>query len=331
MWEYVRALAFVLPFPRRGLAHSIQPPWVSTVKTGHHVTTLKRLFSSVPSLFSVTQSVHSSGSMSPRQGPYRSYTATSSSPSPPPSYNYHLTNDEALPLVRPCIGDCAIVRRRCAVLCQRGVVVFVIIFSLLVLQNAGVLPTFADDIPASEKADIRRQWLREKNEHAIEVQRWEQERSNHSRELCLWDAEREGRVRDRESWKKEVEAERQEWWRKATAERQNWERVRNAERAQHANELAEWERQRGEEERHRKEVMRRRQGVWWSDPWKNGGCYEAGKRSYSAHLYDIPGDLNWLEVCMDMPKKIEGRIFDRPEKCERRVSLSPLLCLRTQG
>ncbi|KAI0774438.1 hypothetical protein C8Q74DRAFT_835496 [Fomes fomentarius] len=193
------------------------------------------------------------------------------------------------------MGDCASVRRRCAVLCQRGVVVFVIIFSLLVLQTAGVLPTLADDVPASEKADIRRQWLREKNEHAIEVQRWEQERSNHSRELRLWDVEREGRVRDRESWKKEVEAERQEW-----------ERVRNVGRAEHANELAEWECQRGEEERHRKEVMRRRQGVWWSDPWKNGGCYEAGKRSYSARLYDIPGDLNWLEVCMDMPILIEG-------------------------
>ncbi|TFK83120.1 hypothetical protein K466DRAFT_529425 [Polyporus arcularius HHB13444] len=32
---------------------------------------------------------------------------------------------------------------------------------------------------------------------------------------------------------------------------------------------------------------------------------------------DIPGDLNWREVCEDMPIQIECSRYDRADKCER--------------
>ncbi|RDX53918.1 hypothetical protein OH76DRAFT_1479680 [Lentinus brumalis] len=206
-------------------------------------------------------------------------------------------------------------------------------------QNTGVLPTLVDDVPASEKAALREQWRRENTEHLRDVTQWAREREDHRQELRFWEVERETRVRDRERWKTEVEAERQDWLTKKTREREQWKRKVEAERrdwwakenSDHeqwrkkvdterqnwTHEGEEWARRREEEERHRKEVEHRRQGVWWSEPWKNKGCDASGIQAYSAYLFDLPEDLNWLDICMDMPIQIEGKWFDRPNKCER--------------
>ncbi|RPD66992.1 hypothetical protein L226DRAFT_529387 [Lentinus tigrinus ALCF2SS1-7] len=210
---------------------------------------------------------------------------------------------------------------------------------LIVAQNSGLVPTLADDVSASEKAMMRQQWKREKDEHKIEVIRWIRERGERRQELRLWQMEREMREDDRARWKKQVEAERLEWWRtvnqereawkqeveaerrdwwvKESHERDKWRRQEAADREKWARDEEEWTRRREEEEQYRKEVEHRRQGVWWSEPWKNKGCYSSGIQAYSAHLFDIPDDLNWLDVCMDMPIQIEGRWFDKPDKCER--------------
>ncbi|KAI0722805.1 hypothetical protein C8Q76DRAFT_720358 [Earliella scabrosa] len=147
---------------------------------------------------------------------------------------------------------------------------------LFLAQNLGLVPCPMDNVSAAEKRALRRQWKAEKTAHDADVRGWNQERAFHEKEVRGWEQQRA-------EWREE--------------ERQ-------------------WERERLAEQRRRNEVERRRQGVWWSEPWKNRGCYEHGKQSYSAHLFDIPGDLNWLEVCMGMPITIEGRRFEQPDKCE---------------
>ena len=83
-----------------------------------------------------------------------------------------------------------------------------------------------------------------------------------------------------------------------------------------------WARERMEEERHRKDIERRRQGVHWAEPRSNPGCSAYGTKTYVADLLDIPGDLNWQDVCYDMPITINGRRVDRPAvgNCHRDVS-----------
>ncbi|RDX53919.1 hypothetical protein OH76DRAFT_1479681 [Lentinus brumalis] len=168
------------------------------------------------------------------------------------------------------------------------------------------MSTLADDLPAAQKAMMRELWRRERVDHLKETIQWMHERQDHRQELRLWDLEREDRERDRASWKERVEAEHKAWKNMVEAERQAW-----------AREGEEWTRRREEEERHRKDVEWRRQGVHWKGPWKNGGCHEYGVQSYSADLLDIPGDLNWREVCEDMPIQIECSRYDRADKCER--------------
>ena len=61
----------------------------------------------------------------------------------------------------------------------------------------------------------------------------------------------------------------------------------------------------------------------WSEPWHSGGgtCRAYGTRAYSAHLLDIPEGLDWYEVCSDMPIKFHGRWVDKPDWCQRGVSM----------
>ncbi|KAI0720296.1 hypothetical protein C8T65DRAFT_634051 [Cerioporus squamosus] len=307
--------------------------------------------------------------------------------SPPPSYgsvdpayptppSENPWEDETTPL------NAHGVRRDSRIL-RWTLVVFGVLTMLVICQNAGIISTLADDVPASRKAAMRDAWRLEKVEHSKKVVEWTREREDHRQELHAWEIERETREHDRATWKEEVEAERKAWWRtskqeraawrreveaerrdwwskenserkrwkqaaeaerrdwwveendkrkhwqeeveterrdwwtKVNSEREQWKKKVDTERQDWAREGEEWARRREEEERHRKEIEYRRQGVWWSEPWKSKGCYASGIQSYSAHLFDIPEDLNWLDVCMDMPNHIDGRPFDKPNKCER--------------
>lgn len=97
---------------------------------------------------------------------------------------------------------------------------------------------------------------------------------------------------------------------KYVAEQRTWEQERATRRAE-----------REEEEKHRLEVVRRSQGVYWTEP-RAERCHTYGTRVYTANLRDVPGDLNWLEVCENMPPvTIHGRDISKPSKCERNVSL----------
>ncbi|KAI9056516.1 hypothetical protein FKP32DRAFT_1585790 [Trametes sanguinea] len=90
------------------------------------------------------------------------------------------------------------------------------------------------------------------------------------------------------------------------------------ERKAHDAEMEEWRKQREEEEIHRLEVLRRSQGVYWTEPSGDAHCHAYGTRTYIAYLRDIPGDLNWREVCDYMPPVvIHGRALSKPDKCER--------------
>lgn len=143
----------------------------------------------------------------------------------------------------------------------------VIVLALFLAQNLGLVRCPLDDVPAEEKAKLRRQW---------------------KRDLTKWTRERDRYV----------------------AEQRTWEQERATRRAE-----------REEEEKHRLEVVRRSQGVYWTEP-RAERCHSYGIRVYSANLRDIPGDLNWLEVCENMPPvTIHGREISKPSKCEWNVSL----------
>ncbi|KAL1943032.1 hypothetical protein VTO73DRAFT_4703 [Trametes versicolor] len=138
----------------------------------------------------------------------------------------------------------------------------VIVLALFLAQNLGLVRCPLDDVPAEEKAKLRRQW---------------------KRDLTKWTRERDRYV----------------------AEQRTWEQERATRRAE-----------REEEEKHRLEVVRRSQGVYWTEP-RAERCHSYGTRIYSANLRDIPGDLNWLEVCENMPPvTIHGREISKPSKCE---------------
>ncbi|KAI9000850.1 hypothetical protein BD414DRAFT_472918 [Trametes punicea] len=151
-------------------------------------------------------------------------------------------------------------------------------FAVFLAQNFGLVRCPLNDMSAAEKAELRRQWRREVAAHQVEVDIWARERSEHAAETREWNNEREAFARERE----------------------------------------EWQRQREEEERHRLEVKRRSQGVHWTEPSADAHCHSYGTRTYTAYLRDIPGDLNWLEVCDNMPPVvIHGRELSKPDKCER--------------
>ncbi|KAI0750972.1 hypothetical protein C8Q80DRAFT_543583 [Daedaleopsis nitida] len=194
---------------------------------------------------------------------------------------------------------------------------FAAIFLLFVVigQNTGVLPTMVDDLSASEKMAIRKEWRLEESHHLKERQRWKIEQDDledrFRRTKESFGREQVAQKKEREKWQHERDEERQKWKREEEKQRTEEEKRRRA----FEREQEEWAREREEEEHHRKEMERKRQGVWWSEPWKDNGCHAYGSQSYSAHLWDIPGGLNWHEVCMDMPIRINGRWVDRPNKC----------------
>ncbi|KAI0335638.1 hypothetical protein GY45DRAFT_816711 [Cubamyces sp. BRFM 1775] len=153
-----------------------------------------------------------------------------------------------------------------------------VLFALFLAQNAGLARCPLNDVPAAEKAELRKLWNREAEVHAANLAMWAHERAEH-------------------------EAETRDW----THEREEW-----------AMQRAEWARERAEEERHRLEVRRRSQGVYWTEPAGDHRCHSWGTRTYTAYLKDVPGDLNWLEVCDNMPPVvIHGRELSKPDKCER--------------
>lgn len=170
----------------------------------------------------------------------------------------------------------------------------VIFLVLFLAQNLGLVRCPLNDIPASEKVKLRLQWQREtakwalgRKEHAADVRIWEQERREHVAEQTTWQQERGQHA----------------------AEQRVWEQER-----------AEWRAEREEEEQHRLEVVRRSQGVYWTEP-RPDRCQSYGTRIYSANLKNIPKDLNWLEVCEEMPPvMIHGQNVSKPAKCDRDVS-----------
>ena len=73
---------------------------------------------------------------------------------------------------------------------------------------------------------------------------------------------------------------------------------------------------------HRAEIDRLKQGVYWTAPTGEQHCDGYSLRTYHAVLKsDVPLETGWLEVCNTMPIKIHGRRFDRPDHCERNVSI----------
>ncbi|KAL1944323.1 hypothetical protein VTO73DRAFT_3508 [Trametes versicolor] len=141
---------------------------------------------------------------------------------------------------------------------------------LFLSQNAGLVRCPLNDVPAAEKAALRREWR-------VESATWAQSRAEFAEEAAAY------------------------------------ERASAAHRA----ELEDWRAQREEEARHRLEVQRRSEGVWWTEPRGEARCRAYGTRAYSAYLRDVPAGLNWLEVCYAMPPVvIHGRNVSQPDVCE---------------
>ena len=154
------------------------------------------------------------------------------------------------------------------------------------------MPVLKDDIPAAEKAARRREWLREEAVHEQLARKWDHDRA------IFEEAER--------AWSKE----RAQW----EAVRESWDEER-----------MKWDDERRAEERHRRMVERRRQGVYWTEPVGDAQCHSYNTRAYRAILKDVPHDLNWLEVCSEMPIGFRTRVIDRPDGCERNVITPPLM------
>ncbi|KAI0832606.1 hypothetical protein BC628DRAFT_1347478 [Trametes gibbosa] len=229
-----------------------------------------------------------------------------------------------------------------------------ILLVVLLAQNAGLVRCPLNDVSADEKAASRREWAEEKAAfrrewaeekaglrrewegewaaHRAEIgdarRRWAAERAAHLAEVeqvrNRWAAERDAHrdeVEDaRRRWGVEQEAHRAEvgTWTRERAEHVDevagWQRDRDG----HARELEDWARQRAEEAAHRLELERRSQGVYWTEPLGDPNCHAYGTRTYYSWLRDLPGDLNWREVCFNMPPVVvHGRTFTTPDKCER--------------
>ncbi|PIL37312.1 hypothetical protein GSI_01005 [Ganoderma sinense ZZ0214-1] len=216
-----------------------------------------------------------------------------SSQTPPPAYGstvheYHIY--EHTPLNGTVTRKAARPRRSiCACLARTVVLLtFIYLAALLAAQNFSLIPLLTDDIPLEEKNAVRREWRREQQAHEHEVAKWNGERAAHLRDMRAWQNELEALHRKRDQWMRDVEAERTQW------------------AAEHR-----------EEELHRKEIERKRQGVHWSAAWGSNSCVAYGTRSYNAYLLDIPAELNWYEVCADMPNKFHGLWVDKPATCQR--------------
>lgn len=192
-------------------------------------------------------------------------------------------------------------------------VIATVLFAIVLAQNSGLWPTLADDIPASEKAVLRERWRLERQMWVVEKGQWALEQGKHQEEVAMWERDRRARQEEREAF----ELEKEEW------ARQRWEEEKHREEEREAfeQEKAEWARQRREEEKHRKEIEWRRRGAHWSEPWPGSSqCHGYGRRPYSANLLNLPEGVNYVEACMDMPIKINGRWMDGPDKCEQDVS-----------
>ncbi|KAI0638545.1 hypothetical protein C8Q77DRAFT_1091643 [Trametes polyzona] len=186
--------------------------------------------------------------------------------------------------------------------------------ALFFAQNTGLVRCPINDVPASEKALLRREWAREKEAHRLDLGQWARERKEHVAELRVWGREREIQLADQEQLRRAFEREREGW----QAERDEEERNRQVARDAFEGEVEGWRKQREDEERHRLEVVRRSQGVYWTEPHGESNCHTFGTRAYHAYLKDIPADVNWLEVCDNMPPVvIHGREMSKPFKCER--------------
>ncbi|KAI0355350.1 hypothetical protein OH77DRAFT_319140 [Trametes cingulata] len=211
-----------------------------------------------------------------------------------------------------------------------------IALALFMAQNVGLVRCPLNDVPAAEKAELRRQWRLEQDAHRAQSDAWARERREHTSEVRLWAREREAHNAERDQWIKERDEEERAWRKRREVERREEERqrqkIRDAFRREREKEERErqdareafdrerevWRERREEEERHRLEVVRRSQGVWWTEPHGELHCHSYGTRTYSAYLKDIPGDLNWREVCDNMPPvSIHGREISKPHKCER--------------
>ncbi|KAI0832778.1 hypothetical protein BC628DRAFT_1348247 [Trametes gibbosa] len=157
-------------------------------------------------------------------------------------------------------------------------VIAISFFALFLAQNAALVRCPLNDIPAAERTELRRKWHLERDAHEIEIVKWARERGQYEEESHRWALERETHRREQDDWRKERE----------------------------------------EEERHRLEVLRRSQGVYWTEPHGDPHCHSYGTRVYSAYLKDIPEYLNFREVCDSMPPvRIHNRDISKPTKCER--------------
>ncbi|EJF62421.1 hypothetical protein DICSQDRAFT_169461 [Dichomitus squalens LYAD-421 SS1] len=212
------------------------------------------------------------------------------------------------------------------------VLVWVLLAFLLVVvmgQNTGYMSTLVDDVSLAQKAANRVKWRAER-------ERWEVEKARHQyevdRERETRQHEREEHERDKEQWERDqregreaLENDKAEWHRQQQEEhetlereKEGWARQQREEREAFDREKEGWARERWEEEKHRKDVEWRRRGAFWSEPWAaTWQCSGYGTRPYAAHLWDLPGDVDWHEACMDMPIKINGQWMDGPANCQR--------------
>lgn len=230
-----------------------------------------------------------------------------------------------------------------------------LLLTVVFAQNVGLWSTLVDDLSPSQKAAMRKNWHLEKGLWAVEKEKWGIEKARHQDEVAMWKKERDAFERESASWtrqrqdnretferekaeqarqreeeraafereKEEREHQRQEEQKQWADQREQWARQRQEEHDAFEREKKEWALKRMEEDRHRRETEWRRRGAYWTEPWAaSSQCNGYGTRSYSAHLLELPGDVNWLEACMDIPIRVNGRWIDKPSKCQRDVSMS---------
>ena len=67
---------------------------------------------------------------------------------------------------------------------------------------------------------------------------------------------------------------------------------------------------------------------YWGRPSLDSeSCIAYNTRRYNARLWNVPLTFDWRTVCMTIPIKIHNRKMTVPERCEIRVSSSPLSVL----
>lgn len=62
--------------------------------------------------------------------------------------------------------------------------------------------------------------------------------------------------------------------------------------------------------------------VLWGELQRGERCLGYKTRKYSAQLLNLPFFSNWMETCKTAQIEIHGRVFDRPQRCERNVSIT---------